>query len=154
MLAILWTSAQHTGLSEVSMKPVLHDDLCGLLELGSTAQAPLHIWSRQLWRRHLRHWPDTGRQQDAAEFLSFFRQACVPTHFQGAWRIISRNSLLDRGSVCPLVLNCVLENLPLERGLCTLQSMVDAWHSLPGAPTLSAGGAATEPLLHGRGCCH
>ena len=112
--AVFWTSAQHAGLNEVSMKPVLHDDLCGLLELGSMAPTPLHIWSRQLWCRHLRHWPDTGRQQDAAEFLSFFRQACMPTQFQGAWHIISRNRLLDSGSVCPLVLNCVLEHLPLQ----------------------------------------
>ena len=92
MLAVLWTSAQYAGLREVSVKLALHDDLCELLASGLTARAPVHLWSRPMWRRHLRRWPDTGGQQDAADYLGFFRQACALAHFQSTWNVISRNS--------------------------------------------------------------
>ena len=142
ILAILWTTALYSSLDEVSHKPALQDDIGALVSTGlpsCPSAPPVHLWSRPAWARLLRHWPDTGRQQDAAEFLNHFRQACALRHFQSTWHIITREGLLDSGSVCPLLLQCELEALPLTRGVCMLQSIIEAWHGLPGTPTLAAG---------------
>ena len=131
------------------MKPALRADLREILASGLTTKTPAHLWSRPyLWRRHLRHWPDTGRQQDAAQFLSFFRQACALTHFKGTWNIISHNSLIDSGSVCPLMLNCEVDRLPMANGICALPKIVEAWHNLPGTPTLASGTACVVLQLN------
>ncbi|CAE7353220.1 secG [Symbiodinium sp. CCMP2592] len=90
-------------------------------------------------QQKLRHWPDTGRQQDAAEFLSHLNQACQFSALQGTWAILQQGQLVDCGHVSPLLLNCDLTSLPRTHGISTLQAAVHAWHRLPGNPTLASG---------------
>ena len=142
LLAILWTSALHSP-SEASMRQSLHDDLQALLR----SSAPQHIWSRPLIQRCLRRWPHNGRQQDAADFLQHFAQAAQLTHFQGNWSIMSEGSLKDCGGVSPLVLQCNLQDLPLHRGICPLQSVVQQWQSTASQPALHAGTACVAIQL-------
>ena len=134
LLAVLWTSALHCP-SEASMRQSLHDDLQAPLRSPS----PQHIWSRPLMQRCLRRWPHNGRQQDAADFLQHFAQAAQLAHFQGGWSVMSEGSLRDCGGVSPLVLQCSLQELPLHRGICPLQSVIQQWQSTASQPALHAG---------------
>ena len=51
----------------------LSEELAGPTITFVSSSEPVHLWSRPSWRRCLRRWPDTGRQQDAAEFLTFLQ---------------------------------------------------------------------------------
>ena len=143
LLAVLWTSALHNP-SEARVRQSLHDDLQALLR----SSAPQHVWSRPLIQRCLRRWPHNGRQLDAADFLQHFAQAAQFTHFQGSWSIMSEGSLRDCGGVSPLVLQCDLQDLPLHRGICPLQSVVQHWQSAASQPALHAGTACVAIQLN------
>ena len=135
LLACLWTSLQHKP-HEVIMRAPLHADLCECLSLR---KEPLHLWSRAIWKRCLRHWPHSGRQQDAADFLTYFQQAADLRHFSGSWAVLSEGCLRDCGQVCPLALTCDLSLLPQVRGMCSLQQAIHHWHSSSPHPALTAG---------------
>ena len=134
LLATLWTSTLHSP-TEASMRQPLHDDLQALL----TSTTPQHVWSRPVIKRCLRQWPHNGRQQDAADFLQHWSQAAQLVHFQSSWSILTAGSLRDCGSVTPLVLQCDLQELPLVRGTCPLQSIVRSWQAVTSQPALHAG---------------
>ena len=134
LLAVLWTSVLHCP-AEASMRQSLHDDLQAPLR----SPTPQHIWSRPLMQRCLRRWPHNGRQQDAADFLQHFAQAAQLAHFQGGWSVMSEGSLRDCGGISPLVLQGNLQDLPLHRGICPLQSVIQQWQSTASQPALHAG---------------
>ena len=134
LLACAWTSALFQP-SQDSMREQLHADLSNCL----SSCAPVHIWSRPLWRRCLRFWPHSGRQQDAADFLSHLFQAADLRHFQGAWAVLSGGCLRDCGSVCPVTLSCDVRSLPVVRGIYPLQGVIDQWHNSPACPAFAAG---------------
>ena len=148
LLACLWTSLQYKP-HEVIMRAPLHADLCECL---SPRNEPLHLWSRAIWKRCLRHWPHSGRQQDAADFLSHFQQAADLRHFSGSWAVLSEGCLRDCGQVCPLALTCDLSLLPQVRGMCSLQQAIHHWHSSSPHPALTAGAECIavqlNPILH------
>ena len=135
LLACVWTSLSYKPL-EVCMKEQLHADLSACL---SHLTGPTHIWSRTLWKRCLRHWPHCGRQQDAADFLTYLLQAAELRYFRGSWAVLSASSLRDSGQVCPVALTCDLSQVPKVRGLCPLQSVINHWHFSPTSPALTAG---------------
>ncbi|CAE7477785.1 secG [Symbiodinium sp. CCMP2592] len=138
LLSSLWTAACHNP-TEVLLSDRIHEDIRSAIAAGSEGDSPIHIWSRPFWRRLLRHWPDTGRQQDAAEFLGFLHQASPLQCFQGSWATLEHNCLLDCGGICPLSLQVDLAQLAQHRSQCTLQSVINSWHAQENAPALAAG---------------
>ena len=117
------------------MRQALHDDLQALL----ASTTPQHVWSRPIIKRCLRQWPHNGRQQDAADFLQHWSQAAQLVHFQSSWSVLTDGSLRDCGGVAPLVIQCDLQELPLVRGTCPLQSIVSSWQAVASTPALHAG---------------
>ena len=132
LLAALWTSS-FCAAPEVSLRADLARDLTELLRHPTHA---FHVWSRAPWRRLLRSWPHAGRQQDAADFLSYLqRQDALPL-FSGHWITLLKG---DTGGVCPVALLGDLSCVHGSRVGCTLQEVVDAWHSRAGSPALTPG---------------
>ena len=80
-----------------------------------------------------------GRQQDAADFLTYFTQATELSHFRGSWAVLSEGWLRDSGQVCPVTLTCDLQRPPQIRGICQLQSVINHWHAAPTSPAFTAG---------------
>ena len=52
---------------------------------------------------------------------------------------MSEGSLRDCGGISPLVLQGNLQDLPLHRGICPLQSVIQQWQSTASQPALHAG---------------
>ena len=135
LLAALWTSS-FCAAPEVSLRADLARDLAELLRHPSRAS---HVWSRAPWRKLLRSWPHAGRQQDVADFLLYLqRQAALPL-FDGHWITLIEGQLTDTGGVCPVALLGDLSCIQGSRIGCTLQEVVDAWHSRAGSPALTPG---------------
>ena len=93
-------------------------------------------------------WQATGCSRLPDDFLQHFAQAAQLTHFQGSWSIMNEGSLRDCGGVSPLVLQCDLQDLPLHRGICPLQSVVQHWQSAASQPALHAGTACVAIQLN------
>ena len=135
LLAALWTSS-FCAAPEVSLRADLVRDFAELLRHPSRAS---HVWSRAPWRKLLRSWPHAGRQQDVADFLLYLqRQAALPL-FSGHWITLTEGQLTDTGGVCPVALLGDLSCILGSRIGCTLQEVVDAWHSRAGSPALTPG---------------
>ena len=117
------------------MKMSLIRDLQEFLALAT----PVHVWSRPSWRRSLRHWPDTGRQQDAAEFLSFLRTAAQLEYFAGSWASLVANELTDYGTVCPVFLSSSLDSASDSDRPCSLHKLIRQWQCSERPPVFTAG---------------
>ena len=134
LLALLWCSAQHCQLEVALGAPLLVD----LREVLSSSE-PVHLWSRPSWRRCLRRWPDTGRQQDAAEFLTFLQVPAQLRLFAGSWALLEAHNLHDQGGVCPLFLSSDPERAATLNGMCALQGLIDTWSNSERTLGLTAG---------------
>ena len=118
----------------MSLRADLASDLADLLKHPTAVH---HVWNRACWKRRLRAWPHAGRQQDAADFLSYLqRQDALPL-FNSQWITLQDGQLTDTGSVCPVTLLGDLERIQGRRVGCTLQEVVDAWHNRLGSPALT-----------------
>ena len=117
------------------MKVTLIQDLQELLALTT----PVHVWSRLPWRRSLRHWPDTERQQHAAEFLGVLRTAAQLEYFAGSWASLAANELTDLGTVCPVFLSASLDRASESDRPCSLQQLIRKWQRTERPPVFTAG---------------
>ena len=132
LLASLWTTTYCASL-EVNLRPTL---VRGLVSAFQGPTVSHHLWSTGAWARLFQQWPHEGRQQDAADFLTFLRQQSLLSSFGGQWLVMHESQLTDAGSLCPIILQGDLPKLCGDRQACRLQEIVDAWHLQSGSPAL------------------
>ena len=126
-LSILWMSS----CSQADFT-ICHDGLRKFLQWLSIQHKPQPIWDNWSWQMLTKSWPHPLRSQDVATFLAFL-QPMIFTGNAGQWqsRVLSPNladiqhQVVQSGHVWPITLPDVLSSATA----CTLQQLVDAWHS-------------------------
>ena len=127
LLSILWMSS----CSQAAF-PVCHDSLRKFLQWLSAQHKPQPIWDNWSWQMLTRAWPHPLRSHDVATFLEYI-QPMIFTGNAGQWQsrapptdpAQTQHQVVQCGHVWPITLPAVLHSATA----CTLQQLVDAWHS-------------------------